>query len=167
MSKIILKGNLSRNSFNNLAKEIEIYKQRLNEGINLGIEEATKKLYDLVIKNCKENNITIHHNNIHYDYDKDNNVGRVWTKDIVIMFNEFGTGIKGTQDDWANEIGYKVNQSGKGEEGWKFYNKEHKYGGITHGIVSKHMFINALKEIEPQLAKEISISISKTLGDMY
>ena len=122
---------------------------------------------NLVIENCVKNNITLHHENIYYKYDKTINEGRVWTDDIVIIFNEFGTGIKGSQDEWANAMGYQVNLSGKGEEGWRFYNEEHDYGGLTHGIVSKHMFINALKEIEPQLAKTISVSISKTVGAMY
>lgn len=167
MNKIVLKGNLSKNSFDNLAKEVRLYTKRFNEGVGLGIEEATKMLYEMVIQNCKANNITIHHNNIYWDFDKTKQVGRVWTDDIVIIFNEFGTGIKGTQDEWANEMGYEVNQSGKGEIGWGFYNQEHGYGGITHGIESKHMFINALKELEPVLAKNVSISISKTVGNMY
>lgn len=167
MSKIVLKGTLTKNSFGHLAKQVEIYKERLNEGVSLGVEEATVKLYDLIIKNCAENNITLHHQYIYCEYDKIKHEGRVWTDDIVIIFNEFGTGIKGTQDEWANELGYQVNASGKGEEGWSFYNKEHNYGGITHGIRSKHMFINALQEIEPELAKDVSISISKTVGNMY
>ena len=167
MSKVTLKGNLTKNSFGNLAKQVELYKRRLNEGVGLGVEQATMELYDLIIKNCKDNNITIHHNNIFCKYDKDKKQGVVYTDDIVIIFNEFGTGIEGTQDEWANEMGYQVNESGKGQDGWYFYNREHNYGGITHGIRSKHMFINALKEIEQQLAKNVSIAISKTVGKMY
>lgn len=167
MSKVVLKGTISNNSFGHLAKQVELYKKNFNKGVQLGVEEATKKLYDTVIKNCIDNNITIHHKNINWKFDKSKNEGRVWTDDIVIIFNEFGTGINGTQDEWANKLGYQVNASGKGEKGWYFYNSEHAYGGITHGIRSKHMFINALREIEPLLAKDVSISISKTVGKMY
>ena len=167
MSKITLKGNLTKNSFNHLARQISFYKENLNKGLDLGIEELTMKLYDIVIKNCRENNITLHHQYIYAEYDKKKNIGRVWTDDIVIIFNEFGTGIKGTQDAWANFFDYKVNASGKGFFGWYFYNKDHKYGGITHGIESKHIFINALKEIQSEITNNIEVSISKTVGSMY
>lgn len=167
MSKVTLKGTLSTNSFRHLAKQVELYKERVNKGVGLGVKEATERLYELIIKNCEENNITIHHSNIYYDYDSTKNVGRVWTDDIVIIFNEFGTGIKGTQDEWASSLGYEVNASGKGEKGWYFYNQEHNYGGLTHGIRSKHIFYNALQEIEKDLASNIAITISKTVGNMY
>lgn len=167
MSKITLKANLTKNSFNHLARQLEIYKENVNKGIELSIKDLTMKLYDLVIEKCKENNITLHHQYIYAEYDKENNQGRIWTDDMVIIFNEFGTGIKGTQDSWANLFGYKVNASGKGLFGWYFYNKDHKYGGITHGIQSKHMFINALREIQKDIPNNVAISISRTVGRMY
>lgn len=167
MSKTTLKGNLSKNSFDKLSKQVKEYKTRLNKGFNLGIKEATEKLYDLIIEKCIENNITIHYENIFMEYDEIKKIGRVYSNDEVIVLNEFGSGIKGTQDEWANKFGYQVNLSGKGKEGWKFYNQEHGYGGITHGIPSKHMFYEALKEIEKELAKDVQISIDKTIGKWY
>ena len=167
MSKITLKGNLTKNSLGHLARQISFYKENINKGLDLGIEELTMKLYDIVIRNCRENNITLHHQYIYAEYDKKSNIGRVWTDDIVIIFNEFGTGINGIQDAWANFFDYKVNLSGKGLKGWYFRNDEHNYEGITHGIMSKHMFINALKEIQKDIPNNIEVSILRTAGRMY
>ena len=159
--------SLNKQSLQKASKKLKEFGKNLKGSIEIDIEKATKKLYDKIIENCKDNNITIHDSNIFWEYDKNTNTGKVWTDDIVIQFNEFGTGIKGTQDSWANSFDYKVNQSGKGEKGWYFKNNEHLYNGITHGIVSKHMFYNALLEMQLELPKTISITIKRLIGDMY
>ena len=159
--------SLNKQSLQKASKKLKQFGKNLKSNIEIDIEKVTKKLYDKIIENCKDNNITIHDSNIYWEYDKNTNIGKVWTDDIVIQFNEFGTGIMGTQDSWANTFNYKVNQSGKGDEGWFFENKDHLYKGITHGIESKHMFYNALSEMQLELPKTISITIKRLIGDMY
>lgn len=161
MAKKTISFSLSRGSFEKAIREINTFKKEYKNAVNLGVEKATKRLYELVINNCRDVGITIHDANIHWEYDRNTNVGRVWTNDIVIIFNEFGTGIRGTQDDWATQLGYNVNESGKGETGWRFYNIEHNYGGITHGINSRHMFYNALKTLENELSSDINIYVKR------
>ena len=100
-------------------------------------------------------------------YDKEKNIGKVYTSDIVIIFHEFGTGVRGKQDEWANAFEYKVNESGKGETGWFFENKTHGYSGITHGLTSKHIFYESMLEVRKIIPKTIALSISKTVGAMY
>ncbi len=41
-----------------------------------------------------------------------------YSSDYIIIFNEFGTGVNGTQDDWADKHGYQLNLREKGEKGW-------------------------------------------------
>ena len=166
MSRIIIKGNLSRNSFKQIVKELKDYKMKLNKGAELGIEEASLKLYDLILEKMDSYNLSDHKGEVKHEKIT---IGRhqaykVYTNDIVIMFHEFGTGIKGTNDKWANTFGYIVNASGKGEKGWYFYNKKNNYGGITHGLTSKHIFYEALMEIEKDLAKEVQVQIDLVMS---
>lgn len=166
MSRVIIKGNLSRNSFKQIVKELKDYKRKLNKGAELGIEEASLKLYDLILEKMDSYNLSDHKGEVKHEKIT---IGRhqaykVYTNDIVIMFHEFGTGIKGTNDKWANTFGYTVNASGKGEKGWYFYNKKNNYGGITHGLTSKHIFYEALMEIEKDLAKEVQVQIDLVMS---
>ena len=166
MSKVIIKGNLSRSSFEQIVKELKDYKKKLNKGAELGIEEASLKLYNLILEKMDSYNLSDHKGEVKREKVIVNNAltYKVYTNDIVIMFHEFGTGIKGTNDKWANSFGYVVNASGKGEQGWYFYNQKRKYGGITHGLTSKHIFYESLTEIEKDLAKEVQIKIDLVMS---
>lgn len=166
MSKIRIQKTLNRNGFLELAKLTQDYKKNIIEGTKNGVEKSTKILYEEVLNNCKTNDGS---NWKHYDKsiicEPEN--GLIYTDEPVVIFNEFGTGIVGSQDFWADEFDYKVNESGKGEKGWKYYNKEFKYGGFTHGLPSRHMFFNALRDTEPIIDETISMEIKRLTGRMY
>ncbi len=178
MSKVILKGSLSRSSFQKLIKDLEKYKSDLRKGANLGVKEASLKFYNLVIAKMKNYNLSNHISEVKYeDLSTDKTQAyRVYTNDIVIMFHEFGTGIKGTDDTWANSFGYKVNDTGKGEAGWwyptdlsdpnphKWTDKSGQLRALTHGLTSKHIFYESLKEIEKDLAKEVQLKIDAQMS---
>ncbi|MCI9585263.1 MAG: hypothetical protein HFH45_01345 [Bacilli bacterium] len=163
MAKTQLNVTLSKDSFGNLAKQVTLYKQRYKTGVEKGIKEATQECYDFICKKMKENNLSSHIGNIQCDVEN----GKISTTDIVIIFHEFGTGIKGTQDDWADAFAYTVNKSGKGEKGWYFHNDSKGYEGITHGLTAKHIFYQALLETQKKLPKTIQVSVTRTIGDMY
>lgn len=167
MSKTKLTASLAKNSFGQLAKQVQEYGKLYNQGIALGIEQATNECYDIIINLMKSSNLSNHTGNVEKKFDSKTNTGIISTSDIVIMFHEFGTGIKGTQDEWASAFGYVVNESGKGQAGWKFYNENQGYGGITHGLTSKKIFYQALMEMRKKLPTTVSISVSKTTGAMY
>lgn len=160
-------ATLSKDSFGKIAKQVQLYKQRYKTGIQLGVEEATKRCYEIICKMMNQYNLSSHISNVKWEYNSKMHVGKVYTTDIVIIFHEFGTGAKGTQDEWANAFGYKVNQSGKGDKGWNFYNENRKYGGITHGLTSKHIFYQAMLTIQKQLSETVNVYVSKTVGAMY
>lgn len=166
MTKVILTANLSVNSINNLKQKLEKTKFLIEKGSKNFVEYATQRLYDLVIGECGKYNISNPESRISAEYDKENKIGRVYTNDIVIIFNEFGTGIKGIQDEWANKYGYQVNRSGKGESGWVYY-KDNDTFGFTHGLDSRHMFYNAYLQIQQELGEMIEMTIGKALGDLY
>lgn len=173
MSKKTIEGHLSRSSFKQIVKELKDYKQKLNEGANLGLKEASLKLYNLVLEKMDSYNLSNHKSKVKYQDVSTKNVQayKVYTNDVVIMFHEFGTGIKGTNDKWAESFGYEVNGRGKGEKGWWYPTKANdpnpykwtdpsgQLRALTHGLTSKHIFYEALTEIEKDLAKEVQIQI--------
>ena len=115
---------------------------------------------------------------IQWDYDKTNNIGRVWVQSsgrgsngMVIILNEFGTGAAKDREmdyafDYAKEHGYTINASGKGESGWAFPTKD---GSMkwTHGIPSKLMFYNAYEDIKREFKGIIDAEIKGSIGRMY
>ena len=90
----------------------------------------------------------------------------IFKNTLVIILNEFGTGIKGTQDEYASKHGYTVNLSGKGEEGWAFPTKNGEYKW-THGIPSRRMFYDAYEDIKAEIGNIVDIEIRGNIGNLY
>jgi len=151
-------------------KSLEEYIKALNKGTNKGVKAATEALYKKVIDNCIEGNLSEFTSTIKYSYDETKKVGKVWTDDLVIIINEFGSGIGGPSEDldkgYASKHGYTINMSGKGESGWAYPKKDGTYGW-THGIRSKKMFFNAFEEIKREFGKYVNISLNGEIGKLY
>lgn len=172
-----LTTNLSINQIQNLKNQLNKIKQAYDTGSENFVEYATQRLCELFKINCEKYNLNT--NEIFYDYDKNKKIGRVYTDDIVIIFNEFGTGIKGTQDEWANNYGYQVNKSDKGAEGWwyptdeqdpnphKWTDEEGNLRALTHGLDSRHMLYDAYMQLQSEIGDIIEITIGKAIGDLY
>lgn len=167
MAKTKLTATLSKDSFDKLAKQVRLFGEKYVNGVNLGIENATIECYELICKKLAENNLSNHIGNVAMRYDRETKTGKISTTDIVIIFHEFGTGIKGTQDEWASLFDYTVNASGKGEKGWYFKNETNGYEGITHGLTTKHIFYESLLEIQKKIPKTVALSVNRTVGAMY
>lgn len=167
------------NQIQNLKKQLEKIKQAYSNGCENFVEYATQRLYELFVQNCKAHNISSPESRIHLSYNKESKIGKVYTDDMVIIFNEFGTGIKGTQDEWANRHSYQVNASGKGEDGWwyptvesdpnpyKWRDQDGQLRALTHGLDSRHMLYDAYMQLQSELGEIIEITIGKVIGDLY
>lgn len=170
---------MSTSSINQVKKELEKISNAYDKGCADIVEYATKRLYELVCANCSNYDISNPENRIHYEYDKNEKIGIVYSDDIVIIFNEFGTGIRGTQDEWANRFGYMVNKSGKGETGWWYPSNENdpnpykwvtptgEIRALTHGLESRHMFYDAFLQLQTEIDEIVEITIGKAIGDLY
>lgn len=123
-------------------------------------------MYRGVVDRCYQNRLGEYVSRIHYFYDSTKKEGRVWTDDLIIIFNEFGTGIKGTQDEYASKHGYTVNLSGKGESGWVFPTKDGKFK-VTHGIRSKHMFYEVYEIVKKEFSDIVEISVKGAFDSLY
>lgn len=179
MKPIKIETNLSVHQIKQLKSQLEKIKTAYSVGCRNLVEYATQRLYELFVQNCKAYNISNPESRINYEYDDAKKIGRVYTDDIVIIFNEFGTGIKGTQDEWANNYNYQVNASGKGEKGWwyptdekdpnpyKWTDRDGNLRALTHGLDSRHMLYDAYMQLQSEMGEIINMTIGKEIGDLY
>ena len=157
---------LSKKSLEEAKKFLNKYQEAYSKGIDNAVKYATEMMYNKVLEYCYANGISNHTSQIQWQYDDNAKSGRVWTNDMVIIFNEMGTGIVGSNNPHPNPDGpfkswrYDVNEHG--EKGWK-YPKEDG----TYGLPSRHMFYSAFQDIKSEIGNIVDIEIRKTVGDLY
>lgn len=161
---------LSKKSLEEAKKFLNKYKEAYSKGIDNAVKYATEMMYNKVLEYCYANGISNHTSQIRWQYDEDTKTGRVWTNDMVIIFNEMGTGIVGSNNPHPNPDGpfkswkYDVNEHG--EKGWKYPKEDGTYGW-TKGLPSRHMFYSAFQDIKDEIGNIVDIEIRKTVGDLY
>ena len=166
--KTIVTTELSRKSLKEAKNKLIKYTDAYEKGLETAIKYATEAMYNKVLEYCYGNGISNHTSNIYWKYE--NGIGRVWNNDWVIIFNEMGTGIVGSQNPHPNPDGpfkawkYDVNEHG--EKGWKYPKEDGTYGW-TKGLPSRHMFFDAFNDIKDEIGEYVDIEIRKTVGDMY
>ena len=161
---------LSKKSLEEAKKFLNKYQEAYSKGIDNAVKYATEMMYNKVLEYCYANGISNHTSQIQWQYDDNTKTGRVWTNDMVIIFNEMGTGIVGSNNPHPNPDGpfkswkYDVNEHG--EKGW-LYPKEDGTYGWTRGLPSRHMFYSAFQDIKNEIGNIVDIEIRKTVGDLY
>lgn len=161
---------LSKKSLEEAKKFLNKYQEAYSKGIDNAVKYATEMMYNKVLEYCYANGISNHTSQIQWQYDDNAKSGRVWTNDMVIIFNEMGTGIVGSNNPHPNPDGpfkswkYDVNEHG--EEGW-LYPKEDGNYGWTKGLPSRHMFYSAFQDIKNEIGNIVDVEIRKTVGDLY
>lgn len=161
---------LSKKSLEEAKKFLNKYQEAYSKGIDNAVKYATEMMYNKVLEYCYANGISNHTSQIQWQYDDNAKSGRVWTDDMVIIFNEMGTGIVGSNNPHPNPDGpfkswkYDVNEHG--EKGWKYPKEDGTYGW-TRGLPSRHMFYSAFQDIKSEIGNIVDIEIRKTAGDLY
>ena len=161
---------LSKKSLEEAKRFLNKYQEAYSKGIDNAVKYATEMMYNKVLEYCYANGISNHTSQIQWQYDDNTKTGRVWTNDMVIIFNEMGTGIVGSNNPHPNPDGpfkswkYDVNEHG--EEGWKYPKEDGTYGW-TKGLPSRHMFYSAFQDIKNEIGNIVDIEIRKTVGDLY
>lgn len=161
---------LSKKSLEEAKKFLNKYQEAYSKGIDNAVKYATEMMYNKVLEYCYANGISNHTSQIKWQYDDNTKTGRVWTNDMVIIFNEMGTGIVGSNNPHPNPDGpfkswrYDVNEHG--EKGWKYPKEDGTYGW-TKGLPSRHMFYSAFQDIKSEIGNIVDIEIRKTVGDLY
>lgn len=161
---------LSKKSLEEAKKFLNKYQEAYSKGVDNAVKYATEMMYNKVLECCYANGISNHTSQIQWQYDNNSKIGRVWTNDMVIIFNEMGTGIAGSNNPHPNPDGpfkswkYDVNEHG--EKGWKYPKEDGTYGW-TKGLPSRHMFYSAFQDIKDEIGNIVDIEIRKTVGDLY
>lgn len=161
---------LSQKSISETIRNIDSFLSGYENGIKAAVKSATEALYQRVIEYCGANNIVNDIGEIYWEYNEGSNTGRVWTNNMVIIFNEMGTGITGSNNPHPNPSGpfkswrYDVNEHG--EKGWVYPKSDGTYGW-TKGLPSRHMFYDAFNDIKDNIGDIIEVEIRKTVGDIY
>lgn len=161
---------LSKKSLEEAKKFLNKYQEAYSKGIDNAVKYATEMMYNKVLEYCYANGISNHTSQIQWQYDDNTKTGRVWTNDMVIIFNEMGTGIVGSNNPHPNPDGpfkswkYDVNEHGA--KGWKYPKEDGTYGW-TKGLPSRHMFYSAFQDIKSEIGNIVDIEIRKTVGDLY
>lgn len=161
---------LSKKSLEEAKKFLNKYQEAYSKGIDNAVKYATEMMYNKVLEYCYANGISNHTSQIQWQYDDNTKTGKVWTNDMVIIFNEMGTGIVGSDNPHPNPDGpfkswkYDVNEHG--EKGWKYPKEDGTYGW-TKGLPSRHMFYSAFQDIKDEIGNIVDIEIRKTVGDLY
>ena len=168
--KTLLTMELSKKSLEEAKKFLNKYQEAYSKGIDNAVKYATEMMYNKVLEYCYANGISNHTSQIQWQYDDNTKTGRVWTNDMVIIFNEMGTGIVGSNNPHPNPDGpfkswkYDINEHG--EKGWKYPKEDGTYGW-TKGLPSRHMFYSAFQDIKSEIGNIVDIEIRKTVGDLY
>ena len=161
---------LSKKSLEEAKKFLNKYQEAYSKGIDNTVKYATEMMYNKVLEYCYANGISNHTSQIQWQYDDNAKSGRVWSNDMVIIFNEMGTGIVGSNNPHPNPDGpfkswrYDVNEHG--EKGWKYPKEDGTYGW-TKGLPSRHMFYSAFQDIKSEIGNIVDVEIRKTVGDLY
>ncbi len=168
--KTLLTMELSKASLNNAINYLNKFKDAYDKGIDNAVLHATEMMYEKVKQYCYANGISEHTNNIYMEYDYQNKKGKVGTSDMVLIFNEMGTGITGANNPHPNPSPqfqsweYDVNEHG--EKGWKYPKDDGTYGW-TKGLPSRHMFYDAFCDIQNEIGDIVKVEIQKSVGDLY
>lgn len=168
--KTLLTIELSKKSLEEAKKFLNKYQEAYSKGIDNAVKYATEMMYNKVLEYCYANGISNHTSQIQWQYDDNTKTGRVWTNDMVIIFNEMGTGIVGSNNPHPNPDGpfkswkYDVNEHG--EKGWKYPKEDGTYGW-TKGLPSRHMFYSAFQDIKDEIGNIVDVEIRKTVGELY
>lgn len=157
---------LSIESLNKAKKLLQNFENNYKQGIKNAIKTATEAMYNKVLQYCYDNGISNHTDAIHWEFDEDKNIGRVWTNDWVLIFNEMGTGIVGSENPHPKLGTWRYDVNEHGEKGW-FYPKEDGTYGWTRGLPSRHMFYSAFEDIKNEIGEYVNVELQKTSGNMY
>lgn len=161
---------LSKKSLEKAKRFLNKYQEAYSKGVDNAVKYATETMYNKVLEYCYANGISNHTSQIQWQYDDNTKTGRVWTNDMVIIFNEMGTGIVGSNNPHPNPDGpfkswkYDINEHG--EKGW-LYPKEDGTYGWTRGLPSGHMFYSAFQDIKNEIGNIVDVEIRKTVGELY
>lgn len=144
-----------------IIKSINKEKTAIEQGTKIAIHDLTQKAYEEVIDKCIKANLGNYIGSVKVKYPEGNNgVGEVSTDDMVIIFNEYGTGIVGKGAPHPAIDGWEYDVNNHGISGWVYPKKDGTYGR-TRGIRSKKMFYETSEDMKKEAVNSILVEIKR------
>ena len=159
--------NLSIQTLQEVQKKLQKKENNLKNNIKLATIDLMETTYELLIELYKNNNLINHTNTLYRELIDDGNGFRIWTNDWIVIFNEYGTGVKGSGTH-PNSMNYKYNIDSKYKDKngkWVYFNKTIDSFVTTQGMVAKHMFYDAEEIIKRYIKDYYNHAITCTLND--
>lgn len=160
---------LSKESLKKAKSLLKEFKTDYLKSVDNGIKVATEMAYNKVLQYCYASGIENHTGNIYWEYDEKTKTGRVYSGDMVIIFNELGTGIVGSNNPHPDPSmfgDWKYDVNGHGEAGWVYPKGDGTYGR-TRGLPSRKMFYNAFLDIQEELEDIIDVQLQGNIKKLY
>lgn len=150
---------LSLDSLNSFIKMFDELSEQLSS--QQTIEDLTNKAYDLVKANVSEY-APVHASNIFQEVS--GNTGKVYTNDKVLIYNEYGTGIVGSQNPHPDLKGwtYMTNNNINYAVGWHYLNEETGEAGFTKGLPARKGFYNSREQMKAVAKDKLKIIIENS-----
>ncbi len=123
---------------------------------NQMIEELTNMAYGEVIKNVSEYSKN-HLGTINTEVA--GNVGRVYTNDSVLIYNEYGTGVVGSQNPHPETDGWQYDINSHGDIGWWYQDNGEWHW--TKGLPARQGFYDAREKMKQIVGDKINLTIEK------
>lgn len=146
---------LSKKSIQETIAKVREIKNRTDENMKLATVSLMEATFESLVNVFKDNNLSNHINSLQKEINNNGYGFRIWTDDWIIIFNEYGTGIKG-EGTHPNPSGYSYNikTEYKDEFGrWVYYNDKTDSFITTSGMPAKHMFYD-VEQLLKENAKE-------------
>lgn len=160
---------LSKESLKKTKKLLQEFKKQYLKSVSDGIRIATEAAYNKVLERCYANGIENHTSEIYWTYDENTKTGKIYSNDMVIIFNEFGTGIVGKGSPHPNPDmfgGWEYDANEHGEAGWKYPKGDGTFGW-TRGLPSRRMFYDAFLDIKDEIGDIINVQIKGNISKLY
>lgn len=158
---------LSEKSIQEIIRKIQKIETRTDENMKLATKDLMEVAYSTLVKVYKENNLSNHISTIKKEITAKGFGFKIWTDDWVVIFNEYGTGVRGdgTHPD-SGDYKYNVSSEFKDEFGrWIYYNDDLDSYITTSGMRAKHMFYDVEQAIRKYAKEFYSTAINLSLSD--
>lgn len=161
-----LTTTLSTKSIQETIKKLQRIENRTEENMILATKGLMEVTYETLVKIFKEKNLSNHIDSIYKELTNKGLGFRIWTNDWIVIFNEYGTGIKG-EGTHPNPNGYQYNIKTEYKDELGRWVYKDKYGEFhtTSGMPAKHMFYD-VEQMLKELAKDFyNVAVSKAIND--
>lgn len=123
--------------------------------------------YESLVEIFIDNNLSGHIDSINKEITDNGSGFRIWTNDWIVIFNEYGTGVKG-EGSHPNPKGYTYNIQTKYKDElgrWVYFNKKTENFVTTSGMVSKHMFYDLEKILRENVKEFYNVALKLAIND--